>query len=32
MKKARSLGYKVPSEFLRNLKEAYEKEKGFSPN
>src|SRR4030042_1535754 len=32
IKKARSLGYKVPSEFLKNLKEAYEKQKGISPN
>jgi tetratricopeptide (TPR) repeat protein len=32
IKKARSLGYKVPSEFLKNLNEAYEKQKGVSPN
>jgi len=32
IKKARSLGYKVPPEFLKNLKEAYEKQKGTSPN
>jgi tetratricopeptide (TPR) repeat protein len=32
IKKARSLGYKVSSEFLKNLKEAYEKQKGISPN
>jgi len=28
IRKARSLGYKVPSEFLNNLREAYEKQKG----
>jgi hypothetical protein len=32
MKKARSLGYKVSSEFFKNLKEAYEKQKGIRPN
>jgi len=32
IKKARSLGYKVPPEFLKNLREAYEKQKGVSPN
>jgi len=32
IQKARSLGYKVPSDFYKNLREAYEKLKGISPN
>ena len=31
IKKARSLGYKVPSEFFKNLQEAYDKQKGPKP-
>jgi tetratricopeptide (TPR) repeat protein len=32
IKKARNLGYKVPAEFYKNLRDAYEKQKGISPN